>query len=213
MTDIKQEVINEFERLLIEAEHYKALFKKENADNVNLRAEVDRLKKELKKLQFETSEQHRFIWWVHQVYARNVKDLIRAIENSKIIIPANWLWSVVRNLNDYTEKIYNGTYLCNEISVDVKLEEDKMEGNKNIDELMMPVLNAIKKHVKDKDAVTEIYNRTYEALMIKMDEFTPREIEFAKLVKWFLYDIRTGNNAKAQALMLEVENDIEERLK
>lgn len=44
-----------------------------------------------------------------------------------------------------------------------------MEGNENIDELMAPVLMAIKKHVSDKDAITEIYNRAYEALMISLD--------------------------------------------
>lgn len=41
-----------------------------------------------------------------------------------------------------------------------------MQGDPRIDELMRPVMAAIKRHVKNKDAVTEIYNRAYEALMI-----------------------------------------------
>ena len=45
-----------------------------------------------------------------------------------------------------------------------------MEGNSNIDALMMPVLDAIRRHVKDKDAITDIYNRAYEAIIISMEE-------------------------------------------
>ena len=44
-----------------------------------------------------------------------------------------------------------------------------MQGDKRVDELMLPVLNAINRHVKDRDAKTEIYNRAYEALLISMD--------------------------------------------
>ena len=45
-----------------------------------------------------------------------------------------------------------------------------MEGNEQIDELMLPVLNAINRHVKDEEAKTDIYNRAYEALIISMEE-------------------------------------------
>ena len=44
-----------------------------------------------------------------------------------------------------------------------------MEGDERIDVLMIPVLASIKRNVKDKDAVTEIYNRAYEAIMNGMD--------------------------------------------
>jgi hypothetical protein len=46
-----------------------------------------------------------------------------------------------------------------------KEKRETMEGNKNIDLLMVPVLKAIKRHIKDRDAVTEIYNRAYEACL------------------------------------------------
>ena len=49
-----------------------------------------------------------------------------------------------------------------------------MEGTQQIDVLMIPVFNAIKKHVKDRDAQTEIYNRAYEAIQNSMD-VTPKE--------------------------------------
>lgn len=44
-----------------------------------------------------------------------------------------------------------------------------MQGNPDIDILMMPTSKAIKKHVKDRDAITEIYNRAYEAVIIIME--------------------------------------------
>ena len=44
-----------------------------------------------------------------------------------------------------------------------------MEGTPQIDILMIPVMKAIKKHVKDRDAQTEIYNRAYEAIQTSMD--------------------------------------------
>lgn len=45
-----------------------------------------------------------------------------------------------------------------------------MEGDPKVDRLMRPVRAAIERHVKDRDAVTEIYNRAYEAVMQCMDE-------------------------------------------
>lgn len=44
-----------------------------------------------------------------------------------------------------------------------------MQGDPKVDELMRPVLAAIKRHLKDSDAKTDIYNRAYEALMISME--------------------------------------------
>lgn len=44
-----------------------------------------------------------------------------------------------------------------------------MQGDQKVDELMRPVLAAIKRHVKNSDAVTDIYNRAYEAVMNSMD--------------------------------------------
>ena len=44
-----------------------------------------------------------------------------------------------------------------------------MQGDPKVDELMRPVMAAIKRHVKDSDAKTDIYNRAYEAIMISME--------------------------------------------
>lgn len=54
-----------------------------------------------------------------------------------------------------------------------------MEGTPQIDILMIPVMKAIKKHVKDRDAQTEIYNRAYEAVMISVD--VKRELSDAEI--------------------------------
>ncbi len=55
-----------------------------------------------------------------------------------------------------------------------------MQGDKRIDELMLPVLNAINRHVKDGDAKTDIYNRAYEAIIISMEENS----ELREQVRW-----------------------------
>ena len=44
-----------------------------------------------------------------------------------------------------------------------------MQGNPDIDVLLIPTSKAIKKHVKDRAAFTEIYNRAYEAILISMN--------------------------------------------
>lgn len=53
-----------------------------------------------------------------------------------------------------------------------------MQGNPDIDILMIPTSKAIKKHVKDSDAITEIYNRAYEAVIISM------EVKDAGTLRW-----------------------------
>lgn len=44
-----------------------------------------------------------------------------------------------------------------------------MQSDPKVDELMRPVMAAIERHVKDREAATEIYNRAYEAVMNSMD--------------------------------------------
>lgn len=52
-----------------------------------------------------------------------------------------------------------------------------MEGNHTIDTLMIPVEAAIRKHVKDRNAFTEIYNRAYEAIQNSMGVNEPSMFE------------------------------------
>jgi ribosomal protein L37AE/L43A len=54
-----------------------------------------------------------------------------------------------------------------------------MQDEENIDLLMIPVLKSIKRHVTSRDAITDIYNRAYEAVMISLDvKNEQRHIEF-----------------------------------
>ena len=53
-----------------------------------------------------------------------------------------------------------------------------MQGDPRVDKLMYPVELAIKRHVKDSDAATDIYNRAYEAIMNSMD------VKDGELAKW-----------------------------
>ena len=55
-----------------------------------------------------------------------------------------------------------------------------MKGDMRVDILMIPVLRALEKHVKDEDAKTEIYNRAYEAVIISMEA---KEAERNKLAE------------------------------
>ena len=73
----------------------------------------------------------RFVWWVYQVYARNVQELTSGIteactyeteekaEKGKYGLPIR-CWEYIRYLEEYTAGIYNGTYLDSETSTGVK---------------------------------------------------------------------------------------------
>lgn len=45
-----------------------------------------------------------------------------------------------------------------------------MQGDSRVDELMRPVSAAVERHIKNSDAITDIYNRAYEAVYISIDE-------------------------------------------
>ena len=82
---------------------------------------INGLWQELKQLRYKTSEQERFIYWVWSVYARNVCDTIYAImgattydtegeaKDGKWALPKN-CFDLLKRLDEYTEKIYDGTY-------------------------------------------------------------------------------------------------------
>ena len=72
-----------------------------------------------------------------------------------------------------------------------------MQGDPRIDELMRPVMAAIKRHVKNEDAVTEIYNRAYEALMISMDVNQP-SMSDVSAPQNVLTDIKTSHSVKSE---------------
>ncbi len=85
-----------------------------------------------------------------------------------------------------------------------------MEGDPRINKLMLPVLAAIDRHVKDSDAKTEIYNRAYEAIMISMEANEPSRSDVS-VTGNVLTDIKTSNSVKsdgseaAEAKVAELE--------
>ena len=98
-----------------------------------LEQELECVRRERKELRYKTSEQSRFIWWVWDVYAKNVHDLISAInlactyksaeaaQNGYYGLPMN-CWQTIGYLKEYTDKIYDGTYLRNDTGTGVKRE-------------------------------------------------------------------------------------------
>ena len=101
----------------------------------DVRQEADDSKSKVKSIHFKTSEQERFIWWIHQVYARNVQDLIAEIleactyqdeataASGKYGLPIKCFEHMER-LRKYSHEIYDGTYLDVEISTVVKTSTD-----------------------------------------------------------------------------------------
>jgi hypothetical protein len=90
-----------------------------------------KLRLELYTLRFKESQEQRFIWWIWNVYSRNVCDLIYAImgattydtegeaKEGKYALPKH-CFDLIKKIDEYTEHIYDGTYLDVEISKDAK---------------------------------------------------------------------------------------------
>ena len=92
---------------------------------------IRRLRVELHTLRFKESQEQRFIWWVREVFAKNVQDTVAGIIEActyqdeptaaagKYGLPIK-CFEMMRRLTEYTHGIYDGTYLDVEISAVVK---------------------------------------------------------------------------------------------
>lgn len=101
------------------------------AEKAELEEQNRKLRLELHTLRFKESQEQRFIWWIWNVYSRNVDDLICAImgattydtegeaKEGKYALPKH-CFDLMKRIDKYTEHIYDGTYLDVEISADVK---------------------------------------------------------------------------------------------
>ena len=81
-----------------------------------------KLRLELNALRFKTSQQERFIWWVREVFAKNVQDTVAGIIHActyqdeptaaagKYGLPIK-CFEMMRRLTESTHGIYDGTYL------------------------------------------------------------------------------------------------------
>jgi hypothetical protein len=99
-----------------------------------------KLRAELNALRVKTSQQERFIWWIWNVYSRNVIDLIYDImgattydtegeaKDGKYALPKH-CFDLMKRIDEYTEHIYDGTYLDTAMSTeqsnsDVSMTQD-----------------------------------------------------------------------------------------
>lgn len=140
-------ILNEFAQPVLEClEHGAGTCR--NADMIDaLRAEIARRDEKIAELTatkhsqaFRNAELSRFVWWVYQVYARNVQELTSGIteactyeteekaEKGKYGLPIR-CWEYIRYLEEYTAGIYNGTYLDSETSTVVKRDLSDFEIN------------------------------------------------------------------------------------
>lgn len=108
-----------------------------------------KLRLELHTLRFKESQEQRFIWWVYNVYSKNVCDLIYEImgattydtegeaKEGKYGLPKH-CFDLIKRIDEYTEHIYDGTYLDVEISKDAKkgIPENKPAYNENANSLL-----------------------------------------------------------------------------
>ena len=72
-----------------------------------------------------------------------------------------------------------------------------MEGDPRVDTIMWPIMLAIKRHVKDSDAITEIYNRAYEAIMNSMDVIDTSAKVAAKQIAESAKNLQRAEKAEA----------------
>lgn len=88
-----------------------------------------KLRLELHTLRFKEAQEQRFIWWVYNVYSKNVCDLIYEImgattydteeeaKEGKYALPKH-CFDLMKKIDEYTEHIYDGTLLDVEMSTE-----------------------------------------------------------------------------------------------
>lgn len=113
-------------------------FKKLQDEVADLREKNIKLRLELSTLRFKESQEQRFIWWVREVYAKNVRWLLRELEKTTFPVAPFGMFALANNIREGTEHIYDGTYLDVEISMGVKsgIPENKPAYNENANSLL-----------------------------------------------------------------------------
>ena len=77
-----------------------------------------KLRLELHTLRFKEAQENRFVWWIYQVYARHVSDLLTELERTTFPATPFGMSNTVKRLREYTEHIYDGTYLDTAMSTE-----------------------------------------------------------------------------------------------
>ena len=95
-------------------ENFKRLINEYNAKSTKITEFGDtirRLNVELHTLRFKESQEQRFIWWIWNVYARNVQELLLELEKTTFPVTPFGMSALVKRIKEGTEHIYDGTYL------------------------------------------------------------------------------------------------------
>ena len=91
-----------------------------------------RLRIELQALRFKESQEQRFIWWIWNVYARNVHELLLELEKTTFPVTPFGMSALVKHIKEGTGHIYDGTYLDVEVSMENKtVPENKTSPDNN----------------------------------------------------------------------------------
>ena len=77
----------------------------------DLVSERNSLRLELNTLRFKESQEQRFIWWVREVFAKNVQELLLELEKTTFPVTPFGMSALVKHIKEGTNGIYDGTYL------------------------------------------------------------------------------------------------------
>lgn len=78
-----------------------------------------------------------------------------------------------------------------------------MQGDPKVDKLMIPVMEAIRRHTRNVDAFQDIYNRAYEAVKNGMDAIGAQEAE--RIEDGTYLDVGVSMDAKRELTDAEIE--------
>lgn len=190
-------------------------FKKLQDEVTDLREKNIKLRLELQTLRFKESQENRFVWWVYQVYARNVLDLVQSVP---VMCPCDTEEDVpfielAARIKEYTEHIYDGTYLDTAMSTeqsnsDVSMTEDVLTDVKTGQSIEIEDLETVVEHLKirlsewqgvARQLADELVEANSERLPVSWEE--PGETSRAMIAYRNLVDIEDmeANDAKQRS--------------
>lgn len=192
--------------------------------NIELEDKNRKLRLELYTLRFKEAQENRFVWWIYNVYSRNVCDLIYAImgattydtegqaKEGKYALPKE-CFELMKRIDEYTEHIYDGTYLDTAMSTeqsnsDVSMTEDVLTDIKTGQSIEIEDLETVVEHLKirlsewqgvARQLADELVEANSERLPVSWEE--PGETSRAMIAYRNLVDIEDmeANDAKQRS--------------
>ena len=177
------------------------------------REELLKLRLELHTLRFKESQEQRFIWWVREVFAKNVQDTVAGIIEActyqdeptaaagKYGLPIK-CFEMMRRLTESTHGIYDGTYLDVEISTVVKNEtpENKQVYNENANSLLRSAWMIANRNGEQTNWEA-FKNAVYKELVVEHNAKTSSDnnkpsISDVSMTQDILTDIKTGQSVE-----------------